>query len=70
MSYNEEKELNNIESKIKSLTFDKKELENKFNNPNLSQDEINTLSQELQIIIETIEAKEERWFELSSKLED
>lgn len=70
LSYNEEKELNNIESKIKSLTFDKKELENKFNNPNLSQDEINTLSQELQIIIETIEAKEERWFELSSKLED
>lgn len=70
LSYNEEKELNNIESKLKSLAFDKKELENKFNNPDLSQDAINKLSEELQVIIETIEAKEERWFELSAKLEE
>ncbi|GAA3621116.1 ABC-F family ATP-binding cassette domain-containing protein [Flavivirga jejuensis] len=70
LSYNEEKELKNIESKLKSLTFDKKELENKFNNPELSQDDINKLSNDLQKIIDTIEAKEERWFELSSKLED
>ncbi len=70
LSYNEEKELNNIESKLKSLTFDKKELENKFNNQELSQDEINKLSEDLQKIIKTIETKEERWFELSSKLED
>lgn len=70
LSYNEEKELNNIESKLKSLTFDKKELENKFNNQELSQDQINKLSEELQKIIKTIETKEERWFELSSKLED
>ncbi|WP_194768010.1 ABC-F family ATP-binding cassette domain-containing protein [Tamlana sp. I1] len=69
LSYNEEKELNNIESKLKSLTYDKKELENKFNNPDLSQDEINKLSLDLQKIIDTIEEKEERWFELSSKLE-
>jgi len=70
LSYNEEKELNNIESKLKSLAFDKKELENKFNNPDLSQDEINKLSEELQKIIETMDIKEERWFELSAKLED
>jgi ATP-binding cassette subfamily F protein uup len=70
LSYNEEKELNNIESKLKSLTYDKKELENKFNNPDLSQDDINKLSKDLQKIIDTIEAKEERWFELSSKLEE
>ncbi|MDD7885195.1 ABC-F family ATP-binding cassette domain-containing protein [Flavivirga sp. 57AJ16] len=70
LSYNEEKELKNIESKLNSLTFDKKELENKFNNPELTQEEINALSDELQKIIDTIEAKEERWFELSSKLED
>ena len=69
LSYNEEKELNNIESKLKSLAFDKKELENKFNNPELSQDAINKLSERLQIIIDTIEEKELRWFELSSKLE-
>jgi len=70
LSYNEEKELKNIESKLKSLTFDKKELEAKFLNPDLSTDAINKLSQELQVIIDSIETKEERWFELSSKLEE
>lgn len=70
LSYNEEKELNNIESKLKSLTFDKKELEEKFHNPDLTPDEINTLSEELQKLIETMDEKEERWFELSAKLED
>ncbi|GAB1855752.1 ABC-F family ATP-binding cassette domain-containing protein [Flavobacteriaceae bacterium MHTCC 0001] len=70
LSFNEEKELRNIESKLNSLAFDKKELENKFNNPDLTQEEINKLSEELQEIIDTIETKEERWFELSAKLED
>ncbi len=70
LSFNEEKELRNIESKLNALAFDKKELENKFNNPDLTQEEINTLSEDLQKIIETIESKEERWFELSDKLED
>ncbi|WP_203257362.1 ABC-F family ATP-binding cassette domain-containing protein [Hyunsoonleella ulvae] len=69
LSFNEEKELRNIESKLNSLAFDKKELENKFNNPDLTQDDINTLSQELQKLIDVIETKEERWFELSAKLE-
>ena len=70
LSFNEEKELRNIESKLNALAFDKKELENKFNNPDLTQDDINKLSDELQKIIDTIDAKEERWFELSSKLEE
>ena len=70
LSYNEEKELKNIESKLKSLAFDKKELENKFHNPELSQDDILKLSERLQKIINEMDAKEERWFELSSKLED
>ncbi len=70
LSFNEEKELRNIESKLNSLTFDKKQLESKFNNPDLTQDDINKLSDKLQGIIDTIETKEERWFELSSKLEE
>ncbi|MDG1731304.1 MAG: ABC-F family ATP-binding cassette domain-containing protein [Algibacter sp.] len=69
LSFNEEKELRNIESKLNALAFDKKELESKFINPDLTQDDINKLSDKLQKIINTIEAKEERWFELSSKLE-
>ena len=70
LSYNEEKELKNIESKLNSLAFDKKELEKKFINPDLTQDAINKLSADLQKIIDAIETKEERWFELSSKLEE
>ncbi|MDH7913014.1 ABC-F family ATP-binding cassette domain-containing protein [Winogradskyella sp. SYSU M77433] len=69
LSYNEQKEYKNLESKIRSLELDKVALEAKFNNPDLSQDDINKLSQELQAILDTIEEKELRWFELSKKLE-
>ncbi|MFP4845625.1 ABC-F family ATP-binding cassette domain-containing protein [Winogradskyella sp. PE311] len=69
LSYNEQKEYKNLESKIRSLEFDKTALETKFNNPELSQDEINKLSNKLQVIINTIEEKEMRWFELSEKIE-
>lgn len=69
LSYNEEKELRNIESKLNSLAFDKKTLEEKFNNPELTQEQINELSQKLQDILDTIDEKEARWFELSAKLE-
>lgn len=70
LSFNEEKELKNIESKLNSLAFDKKELEAKFNNPDLTPDAINKLSEELQNIMDTIEAKEMRWIELQEKLEE
>ncbi len=70
LSYNEQKEYKNLESKIRSLELDKNALESRFNNPELSQDDINKLSDELQIIIDTIEEKELRWFELAEKLEN
>ncbi|MBV7268531.1 ABC-F family ATP-binding cassette domain-containing protein [Winogradskyella luteola] len=70
LSYNEQKEYKNLESKIRSLELDKKALETKFNNPELSQDNINKLSDELQVIIDMIEEKEMRWFELAEKLGD
>jgi len=69
LSYNEQKEYKNIESKIRSLELDKKALEEKFTDTSLSQDEINKLSQKLQKIITDIEEKEMRWFELSEKFE-
>tara|TARA_R110002050_G_scaffold75277_3_gene161461 strand:- start:3737 stop:5608 length:1872 start_codon:yes stop_codon:yes gene_type:complete len=69
LDYNEQKEHKNLESKIRSLELDKKALEAKFNNPELSQDQIKKLSDKLQVIIDTIEEKEMRWFELSEKLE-
>ncbi|WP_243472475.1 ABC-F family ATP-binding cassette domain-containing protein [Winogradskyella sp. MH6] len=70
LSYNEQKEYKNLESKIRSLELDKKAMEAKFNNPDLSQDDINKLSAKLQVIIDTIEEKELRWFELAEKLEN
>ncbi|MCL4158112.1 UNVERIFIED_CONTAM: hypothetical protein GTU68_010260 [Idotea baltica] len=70
LSYNEQKEYKNLESKIRSLELDKKELEAKFTNPELSQNDIAKLSEKLQGIIDTMEEKEMRWFELSEKLEE
>ncbi|VAV86322.1 Bis-ABC ATPase Uup, partial [hydrothermal vent metagenome] len=69
LSYNEQKELKNIESKLKSLEHDKKELETKFHDETLSTEKINELSTQLQHIIDTIEEKELRWLELLEKLE-
>ena len=69
LSYNEQKEYKNLESKLKTLEYEKKSLEGQFSNPELKTEEINKLSRELQDIINEIEEKEERWFELSEKLE-
>ena len=69
LSYNEEKELKNIESKIKSLVYEKKELEKEFLKEGLEQEKILLMSRQLEEIISSINNKEERWFELSSKLE-
>jgi len=70
LSYNEQKELKSLESKIRSLELDKKAMEAKFNDTSLSQEQINKLSEQLQTIIDDIATKESRWFELSEKLEE
>ena len=70
LSYNEQKEYKNIESKINSLEYDKAEIEKEFLNPDLTPEQINTLSEKLQKILDEIDEKEMRWFELSSKLEE
>jgi len=69
LSFSEQKEYNNIENKIKQLEEKKEELQNKFNDTSLSGDEINSLSMELQGVLDEIETKTERWFELSAMLE-
>jgi len=69
LDYNEQKEYKNLASKIRSLELDKTELEAKFHNPDLTQDQISKLSEKLQVVIDTIEEKEIRWFELAEKLE-
>ncbi|MGB6267786.1 MAG: ABC-F family ATP-binding cassette domain-containing protein, partial [Olleya sp.] len=70
LSYNEQKEYKNLESKIKTLEFDKKNIEQQFLNPDLTQDQITELSSKIQKIIDAIEEKEMRWLELSEKMEN
>jgi ATP-binding cassette subfamily F protein uup len=69
LSYNEQKEFKNLESKIRALELDKKALEHQFNDASLTQEQINTLSITLQKLMDEIAIKEARWFELSEKLE-
>lgn len=69
LSFNEDKELKTIESKLKSLEHDKIQLELQFHADTLTPENINTLSKKLDEILKAIETKEERWLELSSKLE-
>ena len=60
LSYNEEKELKNIETKIKALNYEKKEIEKEFLQEGLSQEKILLMSGELEKIIVEINAKERK----------
>lgn len=68
LSFNEQKELKNLESKLKSLEFDKNELESQFLVEDISIDTIETLSADLKKVLLVIEDKELRWLELNEKL--
>src|SRR5690554_527532 len=70
LSYNEQKEYKNIEKEIAKLEKEKEILQNKFGTENWDGEEIDKQSIKLQEIIDKIDEKTERWFELSAKLED
>ncbi|WP_028891647.1 ABC-F family ATP-binding cassette domain-containing protein [Tenacibaculum sp. 47A_GOM-205m] len=69
LSYNEKREFGQLEVDIEKLQKKKVNLEAQFTNGEIAMDDINEKSLELQEIIESLEEKEERWFELSMKLE-
>lgn len=69
LTFAEQKEFQKIEREIKDLEYQKKQIENLFASTELSHEEIEKKSTELQKIIQSLEEKEERWFELSSKME-
>ncbi|WP_026724596.1 ABC-F family ATP-binding cassette domain-containing protein [Flavobacterium sasangense] len=69
LSFNEQKEFNKIEREIKDLEIQKKTIEQEFADGKVADDKIEAKANELQKIIQTLEEKEERWFELSSKME-
>ncbi|WP_297511559.1 ABC-F family ATP-binding cassette domain-containing protein [Flavobacterium sp.] len=69
LTFNEQKEFQKIEREIKDLEYTKKQIEQQFTDGTLAPDAIELKALELQKIIKSLEEKEERWFELSAKLE-
>ncbi len=69
LSFNEQKEFQKIEREIKDLEHKKAQIEKEFSDGKVSDADLNKKATELQKIIETLEQKEERWFELSAKTE-
>ncbi|WP_353078388.1 ABC-F family ATP-binding cassette domain-containing protein [Flavobacterium sp.] len=69
LNFNEQKEFNKIEKDIKDLEYQKKQIEQEFSDGKVADDKIETKANELQKIIQTLEEKEARWFDLSSKIE-
>jgi ABC transport system ATP-binding/permease protein len=69
LTFNEQKEFQKIEREIKELEFEKNKIEQLFADGKVNDDAIEKKANELQVIIKKLEEKEERWFELSSKME-
>jgi ATP-binding cassette subfamily F protein uup len=69
ISYNEQKEYQQLESKIRSLEKDKIALEKSFLEEGLEISVIEQRSLALKALIETLEIQTLRWFELAAKIE-
>lgn len=70
LSFDEKREFGSLETEIERLQKRKLKIENQFLNVEISADDIPKKSKELQEIVSELEQKEERWLELSMKLED
>lgn len=69
LTFNEQKEFQKIEREIKDLEIEKAKIEQLFSDGKVADADIEKKANELQSIISKIEGKEERWFELSAKME-
>ncbi len=69
LTFNEQKEYQKIEREIKDLEIEKAKIEQLFSEGKIDSNDIEKKANELKNIIDKIEIKEVRWFELSSKLE-
>ena len=70
LSFVEKREFGSLEEDIDRLIRKKKAIESSFLNEELTQPQIQEKSEELQKVLSSLEEKEERWLELSMKLED
>jgi ATP-binding cassette subfamily F protein uup len=69
LSFNEQKEYQKLEREIKDLEIEKTKIEQLFSDGKVADADIEKKANELQNIINKIDQKEERWFELSAKIE-
>ncbi|WP_418263517.1 ribosomal protection-like ABC-F family protein [Flavobacterium faecale] len=69
LTFNEQKEFQKIEREIKDLEEQKAKIELLFSEGKVAEADIEKKGNELQNLINKMEAKEERWFELSAKME-
>jgi ATP-binding cassette subfamily F protein uup len=69
LTFKEKREFGSLEEDIERLSRKKKVIETSFLNVELTQDQIKEKSEELEKILSSLEQKEERWLELSMKLE-
>ncbi len=69
LSYTEKKEYEGLDAEIQRLETEKQQIEQSFSDTSLSGDEINEMAIKLETIKNQISEKEERWLELSMKLE-
>ncbi len=69
LSYSEQKEYKQLEREIQKLEVQKKELQDAFLNPDITPEEIASLSKSLQETEQQIDQKTERWYEISLRAE-
>ena len=69
LTFNEQKEFQKTEKEIKDLEIQKATIEQLFSEGKVADADIEKKAKELENIINKIEEKEERWFELSAKIE-
>ena len=69
LSFEEKREFGSLEKDIERLGRKKKSIEASFMEEGISQEQVKEKSEELHKVISSLEEKEERWFEISLKLE-
>ena len=70
LSYNEQREFQQLEKDIAKILKEKTGIEKQFENNQIEDENVNVVSQKLHNLIVLLEEKEERWLELSMKLEN
>ncbi len=69
LTFNEQKEFQKLEREIKDLEYEKKQIEQLFADGKVADSDIEIKANELQAVIQKLEAKEARWFDLGAKME-